>query len=103
MSRKPNPDKLNRADYITRTKETHTYNVSYVPEGQKIVEDKEITVSGSETIARRNAMKQAKAYGKVIACEHINTQKKLVGMKLEKFYSEAEELEFETESESEDN
>lgn len=100
MSRKPNPDKLNRADYITRTRETHTYIISYVPEGKKIVEDMEVTVSGSDTIARRLATKQVKAFGKIIACEHTKTEKKLVGMPLDKFYSEAEELDFDTDNES---
>jgi len=100
MSRKPNSDKLNRADYITRTRETHTYIISYVPEGKKIVEDMEITVSGSDTIARRLAMKQVKAFGKIIACEHVKVEKKLVGMPLEKFYADAEELNFDSDAET---
>lgn len=110
MSRTPNPDKLNRADYITRTKEVQTYVVSYVPTGKKVVEELTVTVCASDTVGKRLAMKQAKALGKIISCEHTNTEKKLVGMTLEKFYADAVELNFgdssdlepESESESED-
>ena len=105
MSRTLNPNKLNRADYITRTKEVQTYVISYVPTGKKVVEDLTVTVCASDTIGKRLAMKQAKELGKIIACEHTKTEKKLVGMTLEKFYADAIELDFDnlSESESEDN
>ena len=85
MGRKPNPDKVSRADLITRTIEFHTFRVKILPEGADTVSYMNKNGIGTVDKARRNVMKDCRKYGVVIDIEHTETRSGLYGMTPEKF------------------
>lgn len=109
MGRKPNPDKVSRANLITRTIEFHTFRVKILPEDAEKVEYIDLNGIGSEDQARREVVKKAKEHGTVIDVVHVAVRSGLYGMTPERFIECGELLEeklaktAESNTETEDN
>lgn len=101
MPRKANPDKVSRANLVTRTVEFHTFKVKILPNGAETVIYKEENGVGAVDAARRAVMRKCKAEGTVIDIQHVSTKSGLYGMTYEKFIENAELLEEVKKSESE--
>ena len=98
MGRKPT-GKANRNDYITRTLEIHHYTARYVVPGAKEISETELHIAaGGKSQADKLAQKRGKELGTVIDITHTGVDRKLMGMLVAKFFSEADELHFETEN-----